>query len=79
VTWYDTRTKKPPSHSYKVYVVVFQSYKFSGNKIVGLCGYMPNSNYTDGEWQNPMATNLNEVGGEVLYWSEYPTLPKDVL
>jgi len=59
--------------------VVFQSYKFSALTIVGLCGWMPTNNYTDGEWQSPKARNGNEIGGEVLYWMEWPQRPKDVL
>ena len=45
----------------------------------GYCGYMPCDNYTNGLWGEPMHTNLNQIGGEVLYWMEMPDKPLDVI
>jgi hypothetical protein len=77
--WFDTRTKKPPATGYNVYVVVFKMSPSFNHTSIGFCGYMPNSDYTDGSWQEPMSTNMNNVGGEVLYWMPYPQKPEDVI
>jgi len=77
--WLDTRIHKPSPNSYNVYVVIFLLSKDSKITTTGYCGYMPCDNYTNGFWSEPMHTNLNQTGGEVLYWMEMPKQPSDVV
>ena len=77
--WLDSRIHKPSPISYNVYVVIFLLCKDSKITATGYCGYMPCDNYTNGSWETPMHTNLNQTGGEVLYWMEMPKIPLDVI
>lgn len=70
--WLDTRLISPSSSHFSKYVVIF----LNGSSVfIGLCGWLPKNGYTSGEWQTPETTNGNPLGGQVIYWRQWPEKP----
>lgn len=71
--WKDARIYKPDCNSFQNYFVTFLCEE---SIFLGLAGWMPKDNYTDGDWQEVRCTNNNPLGGIVLYWMEHPQIPE---
>lgn len=72
--WLDSRIFKPSPNSYEKYVI---AYLYCDLIMVGICGYMPKNNYTDGTWESPECFNGNvHTDGEILAWQRHPKKPR---
>lgn len=55
--WKDARLHKPNCNSFNMYPVIFKLTDRIAS--VGISGWMPKNNYTDGDWINVCFTNGN--------------------
>lgn len=68
--WFDSRITKPSPKATNRYPVVVL---YCGMIMHGIARYMPNCNYTDGNWIDIESTNGNSWSdAQVLYWTEFP-------